>query len=373
MKDRPEPTAFATQRDPSEDRPAPGATILAAVLAVPVHAVSFLLVCAGAYALIATWFHPGATLIAFFCFLLALELRPRLGRVPGDVLSRDRFPDLYALADQISNGLGVRPIDGLELSPWFEASTHRAGVRRKAYVTLGVPLITILEPQERVCVMAHEVAHLAEHDPRRAAILGTALDTLETWGFFLRAFPSYGVALSPDIATQDALQSAFWGIVRFIPALVVRSYHRLLLRLVLRQSREAEYRADQRAAELGGSRWSASALRKSGLGEEFQRAAMGAALEGDPSSFFDSFRTRVASLVMSDALPETDASTSIESTHPPTALRIARLERTQRDPRISLSASRSKLIDDSIRSSEQGLAVVVIDAYRDRLYEGRQG
>ena len=372
MKEQPKPSASATHDDPSAAQSGRGPTVLATALAVPVHALSILVACAGAYALIATWFHPGATLIALLCFLIAWELRPRLGRGPNDVLPRVRFHDLYALVDQISRELGVRPVDGLVLSPWFEASTHRAGIRRQAFVTLGVPLVTILEPQERVSLIAHEVAHLANGDPRRAAILGTALDTLETWGFILQAFPTDDVVM-PDAAAQAAFESAFWGIVRFVPALIVRSYHRLLLGLVLRQSRQAEYRADRLAAEMGGSRSSASALRMSGLEEEFRRAAMGAALEGDPASFFDDFRTRVTSLVMSGTLPEPDAATNIDSTHPSTALRISRLERSHRDPRVSLSTSRSEAIDRSIKPSEERLAVQVIDAYRDRLYHRGQG
>jgi Zn-dependent protease with chaperone function len=359
VTDRSEPAASTPRGPPVEDPSSANRRGLATALALPVHVISLAVAFAGVYALAATWYHVGATLVALLCFLLAWELRPRLGRRPKDVAPRARLAGLYGLVDQISDALGTRRIDGITLSPWFEASTDRAGIHRRAYISLGVPLVTILEPQELVCLIAHEVAHLANRDPRRTLILGTALDTLDTWDTILQSFES-----------SEPFADWLWGIVRFVPWHLVDAHRRLLLWLALQDSRRAELLADQLGSEIGGSRGSASVLRKAMLDEEFRRAGMGAALEGDPVSFFDDFRRRAASLVSTGALPEPDASTSVDSTHPPTALRISKLEQTLMDPRVSLSLSRSEEINRSIRPFEEPLAADVIDSFRDRHRRG---
>jgi Zn-dependent protease with chaperone function len=330
------------------------ARVLATILAVPVHLLSLAILILGIVVLV-KGVQPGASLVAILLLGLAWEARPRLGRPPTEVVPREQLEELYRLTDEVSNALGTDRVAGLVLSPWFKAWTERSGIRRRAFVGIGLPLFAILDPQERVAVIAHEIAHLANRDPRRTTVLGSALRTLDTWDDVLGS-------------SDGGLVGLLWWMLSIVPALLVIVYRQLLLGLVLRESRRSELLADRLGAELGGSRSSASALKKLGLAEELHHAGMGAALDGDPTTFFDSFRARVSPIIAAGTVPEPDPGERVDTTHPSTAVRIALLEQDQRDPALVLSASRSGAIDRSLRPFEERLAVDLIDSYRDLLH-----
>ena len=46
---------------------------------------------------------------------------------------------------------------------------------------LGVPLLTILDGQEVVALVGHELAHQVNGDATRGLVVGTALETLRRW------------------------------------------------------------------------------------------------------------------------------------------------------------------------------------------------
>ncbi|EFK94930.1 peptidase, partial [sediment metagenome] len=137
----------------------------------------------------------------------------------------------------------------------------------KAYVELGAPLMAILQPSERLAVLAHELSHGANGDPLRSMYLQGAVNTLASWGTSARP-PGIGtlgdgMPFGPIIsllgipidllmlAVSEALFAAARG----------------LLLLVMRQSQRAEYKADLLAASVAGSKEMMTALEKTYLGD----------------------------------------------------------------------------------------------------------
>src|SRR5262249_35252125 len=116
--------------------------------------------------------------------LLAWGLRPRFPKRPKNVLPRDAAPATYEFVSMVGAHLGAGIVDGIVVTPWFNAGLGRVGWRRKTILYLGLPLTRVLEPDEFVALLGHEIGHRVNGDPTRGAVVGTALVTLRSWYVF---------------------------------------------------------------------------------------------------------------------------------------------------------------------------------------------
>src|SRR5690349_6474560 len=94
---------------------------------------------------------PGRILI-----LLAVEMRPRFGRLPkyATVLTRDEAPALYALVDRVAEAAGAPVPHVICLDEdRFNASSGAYGLRRRRVLRLGLPLWQVLAPEQRVALL----------------------------------------------------------------------------------------------------------------------------------------------------------------------------------------------------------------------------
>ncbi|MEY9847351.1 M48 family metallopeptidase [Streptacidiphilus sp. MAP5-3] len=234
----------------------------AAVLALPVHLVTFALLALGCWLLtFGTWI---ADAFGVAVVLIAVFLRPRLGRFSRVLKSaptpgRERAPELWALADSVADRLGTRRADAILLNASFNASYRRAGLRRRVVLTIGVPLWYSLEPQERVALLAHEFGHGANGDATSGFWLGTALVSLAQWYEMLLP----GRRLSGGRSAGGGLAvagEALAQVVMFAVRGLVVLWFRLLERFTLADSRRAEYLADGFAVRLAGADGAAGLL-----------------------------------------------------------------------------------------------------------------
>jgi Zn-dependent protease with chaperone function len=213
--------------------------------------------------IVSTWLAPGMVIICTVILLVGFEVRPRIPNVPKDVLNRLRFPRLFGLTDQVSAEMGTRPVAGILITPRFTAGVARTGLLRRPYLEIGLPLFMILDPQERVALLSHEMGHLVNGDPGRSLIIATALESLVTWAYLLvpgrgapRARPASTFMLSGAIAQRFAemaskIMMVFAGAVAW-----------MMVHLSWRDSQRAEYLADHLAAEVAGSAGTTQMLRK---------------------------------------------------------------------------------------------------------------
>jgi heat shock protein HtpX len=137
---------------------------------------------------------------------------------------------------------------------------------------LGLPLVTILDRQEFVALVAHELAHTVNGDPNRAVFLHSAMDVLAGWYHFL------------DRGLFDLRMGGLVYLAQYPLKLVSVIPYMLgfaMIHLLWHDSQRAEYRADRLAAEVSSTDAFTSMLRKLGCDEPYHAIARDAALRWD--------------------------------------------------------------------------------------------
>ncbi|MBF9028987.1 M48 family metalloprotease [Rhodobacterales bacterium HKCCE3408] len=229
-------------------RPETGALIMAiAILAVPVLTVLIGLgiIWITDFAIFAVFI--GLLFIAFGLYLLPWPRRP----FDGIEIGPAEAPEIFAALDTVTDGLGAPPIDAIVVTDDFNAAIARHLGR--TILMIGALLWQAASPAERHALVAHEVAHLVNGDPRRRGLPGAALTVLDRWlgvlGVSKRVKQGYYATLND----YDRIgYSAITEIMLMPIQLVVELLDLLLLRLVFIGAHRSEYLADSLAAAVAG-------------------------------------------------------------------------------------------------------------------------
>src|SRR5205823_3116489 len=117
------------------------------------------------------------------------------------------LPALAALIERVRAAEDAPVLDGVVIGGMFNASVSQVGWRRRRYITVGLPLMTVLDPQERVALLAHEIGHLVNGDPARGGVTGSALATLREWYILIRPswYRARGETAIPEAIAASAL------------------------------------------------------------------------------------------------------------------------------------------------------------------------
>jgi heat shock protein HtpX len=193
------------------------------------------------------WFWPiagGLVLIG-----LAACFRPRLGRlkpllVRGYLVERKNAPTLHRMIDRLAADLGAPRPDVVIFDFGFNAGVRRVGPRQTRVLTLGVPLLLALTPQQVVALVGHELGHLKYEDNRRSLLLQPAAT------FFGRLAH---VAWPPSLAGVPFtfVSQVMWPIgIAYLP---LASAHVAIRSAMAAQDRAIELRADLMAAQAAGT------------------------------------------------------------------------------------------------------------------------
>jgi Zn-dependent protease with chaperone function len=300
--------------------------------------------------------------------LIAVALRPRLGRLPrhAPILRRADAPGLYALLDRIAAEVGTRPVDVVVLTSQVNASVREYGLRRHRLLSLGLPLWKVLTPQQRVAVLGHEFGHYANGDTRQTLVVGTALHTLDSWCHFLR--PTSGRGRGPV--------ASFANLAIRVPWLAVRGLLWVLGRCTLRASQRAEYRADALAARVGSSQAAAgifdALLLGSSMRQQLRRQVILARTKNhgaDPDAIAAGLWDGVAAHAL--GVPESERERlrrvgalrghSTDDTHPPTHLRRALIaQRPQLPAAVVLTDAGAAAVSAELDTLAKRLAVATL-------------
>jgi Zn-dependent protease with chaperone function len=182
-------------------------------------------------------------LAAAIVLFLAWVMRPNL-RIEGREVSAQEAPELYRQLEGLQRKLGVTRQMRVLIDDQFNASAAEGrgvlGVLGTRFaLTLGIPLLTTLDRQQVLAVVAHELGHFS----RRHGRLGH-------WLYRARAgwldFARYVDARSSALDRFGA-----WYAQIFVPSFSVRCFV---------HSRQCEYEADRDAAWAVGSKNFAGAL-----------------------------------------------------------------------------------------------------------------
>ena len=252
-------------------------------------------------------------------------IRPRLGELPLSTLSPEAFPGWYDAAAQVAEALGARAPRVIAFTAEFNASFTTVGWRGTPVLRLGVPLLTILDDQEIVALLAHEMAHEVNGDAARGVVVGSALHTLMRW--YDACTPGRVDLYSGNGSlTFSAMAAYFIGAVL---AALIRVHILVLRRLLYANAQRAEYFADYLAAQVAGTPAVLSLMDKSHLQGLYRNAVQVATRKEDRDLFailkhlVQAMPEREWDRIHRIALLDTE---DADSTHPSTAHRIAVLE-----------------------------------------------
>lgn len=346
------------------------ARVLSCAIAVGVLALDAALVLGGVAAIVAEFPNLVTSLIGATMISVGIVLRPRVPRLPGDggvVLDRERAPTLHALVDEIAAAAGVAAPHGIVVNADWNASWAIVGLRRRRWLTLGLPLWASLEPQQRVALIAHEAGHERAGGQARSLVVWTAVNALDHLSAVLRP-PDAGETAVGGLGV-DALARSVAAVV----ALPVDGVLWLQARLLLRELQRDEYLADGHAAAVAGSPAVIALHERSLLSFTFGHAVQRAALADE--DVFALLREALA------AVPDRERErrrrlarleqTRLTDTHPPMAMRIALLEERAPDAAtVTLGAWTSQRIDAELEPLHARLARELLDSYRGSLYSG---
>jgi Zn-dependent protease with chaperone function len=348
------------------------AVVAGTTIAVLVHAVTLAFAAGGVFLIVWRW--PNALLIGAGAILLLIAwlLRPRLGRAPAETVTRKDCPALFRLVDAAAGALDAPHVDAIALGGGLEAAIAEVGWRRKRVLFLGVPLLEALDGQERIAVLAHELAHAGSGDPRTNFAVVSALQSLDRWYNWLRPIgvPSTlrgvggiaGIIVVLLNLLGLALSSIAW-VIGFA-----------LAQLFWRNSQRAEYRADALSATVSGTRAVVSALDKGpGLPGALERATALVGHKREYGRLFDEFR-RYAHNV-----PERECErlrriyarfgTRLDPLHPPHDYRLQALRANPvLQAKVVWSSGEDEQLARELAPAQLKAAEALVAQYRSRVY-----
>ena len=310
-----------------------------------------------------------AILVGAILLLAAFASRPRRNVIPDDGrVSRDEAPALWGVFDRIADALGTRPPDVLIVDGGWNAAVGVAGLPRRRFAIVGLPLFAALSPEERVAVVGHEVGHWVNGDPARSGIVWYAIGVLVAWS----------TVLDPEeLAPSD---EGIVGILAIPLTLTMRALSWLLLYgasglllLVFRDQQRGEYYADRLAAQLAGRDAAIRALETLGNDKPYTIGVQGLGIASEGRDLISSLRAAIAATPPREhqrlRRAEKLEGSRLDSTHPPTAFRMEMLRAGEpHPPQLVLQATVSEALDAELAGLAPRIQANLADEARARLY-----
>jgi heat shock protein HtpX len=327
--------------------------VIAFGIAASVHLLSLGLLILG-IVLIATGIsHVALMLLGAGICVFAWFMRPKPGRLPSqDVASGKDFPSLYAFVNEVAQELSGAPINNIVVNEDFNAAYGVVGWRRIPVLWIGLPLWIALRPQERVALLAHEVAHGVNGDGTRSFIAGSALSALDEWIRFLRGPLQHAATWSEFLG----------GYVVWVLSIPFASLQRLLAHLFWLDKQRSEYFADYLASTISGTHAAVSLLQRSECSEHLDDVLLRNvySISQSGAHILELFRERVASLPDREWQRLARAShregARLDASHPPTAYRSTFLRAHMVDkPKLVATQSVMRAIDAELATLRETL------------------
>ncbi|HYP40142.1 MAG TPA: M48 family metallopeptidase [Chloroflexia bacterium] len=342
--------------------------VLAFLLAASVHFLTFSIALIGVLLLIVGWQQNACLfIIALPLLLLAWFLRPQVGKFKDTSLPPAQFPTLYKLMSDISSALNTSNVSAIVVNEPFNAAFDQVGWRWRKVVYIGLPLLDALEPQERVALLSHEVAHGVNGDPTRGFFVGTALNSLIQW---------YGIVHPGaiwDTDNDESILAVPGNLMRAAFAAVVWSWYMALVHLVWRDMQRAEYLADYLASAVSGTDAMISLLHKLEFADTFDVTVQNVALSRKDRNVFKEARQRLLEIpheqLERSMAAAQDKQSRLNVTHPPSVNRVRFLRAHHvSEARVALSTADSDRIDQELAGLKDEIQEKLLDAYHDSLY-----
>jgi heat shock protein HtpX len=215
-------------------------------------------------------------------------------------------PEIYRMVQRLVQKANI-PMPKVYIIPDDSPNAFATGRSpAKGAVAMTEGILRILSPDELEGVIAHELGHIAHRDTLIMTVSATIAGALSSLGNMAMWGAMFGGGRSHD--DEDGPHPA-----AMLVSAIVAPFAAMLIQMAISRSRE--FLADEAAAQYSGKPWAlASALRK--IEAWSHRIPMES---GSPAT---------AHMYISN--PFSGGMANLFSTHPPTADRVARLERMGR-------------------------------------------
>ncbi|RKP51684.1 hypothetical protein D7Z26_18120 [Cohnella endophytica] len=341
--------------------------ILAICAASIVHLISLGLFAFGCFLIIR---HPSSVVMliyAAFFLTLAWVTRPRMNKLPSKPLSREQYPVTYQIFDEITSVLHSDKIDYILINSDYNAFYTEVGLKQRKAISLGLPLLSILDKQETVALVSHEIAHGINGDINRHSFLSTAIHTLATWHALIKPERYFNTR---DHSIVIAIGMFFANLLLGTLALLMYVILFAICHLNWRDSQRAEYMADACAAEVAGSEAKLSLLKKLYSGNKtFEFSVLKVINNKTLGPLLQEFRRRFKSIPdreieRLDRL-RTLTDSRLDATHPVTAHRIAFIRSLDAgQPLYQLSEEKYEQFINELSSLSTKIETEIMDNYK---------
>src|SRR5260221_6279844 len=297
------------------------------------------------YFIVASHFAICLSLIGIVLLLVIWVMRPRFGKYPEKYFTRADIPSLYAVTDDIAREFKIRPVNGITFNDDFNATYSRVGLPRKTLLVMGVPLWNVLDSQERIALLAHELAHGANGDAKRRFFVQTVYDSLITWVKILYPPRPRNLFDFPSaILLLWLSRFALWNA-------------RLLQYLLSWESRRAEYLADYLASTIAGTLATRSLLGKLYFGKtlhNIRSSPLRSYVKFDSSAFYEQVKNTPLEELERINEPDSEEIARLDLSHPPLGYRMQFLSaKFIAQPKLQISEELSNKMSDEMNTALQ--------------------
>jgi Zn-dependent protease with chaperone function len=339
--------------------------LLAVCMASLVHLVSLTILAFGCFEFIRNMTSPFMVCLGIMCVLLAWLTRPRINKLKDKPISREQFPTLYKVVDEIASSLQIKKAHDLVITSDYNAFYTEVGISRRKVIGLGLPLLSVLNKQETVAIISHEMAHGINGDLRRGIFVGSAIRTLVTWHQILRPEKFFDINSSFFFAICMYIANIFMWLISHVVSLLLF----VICHLNWRDSQRAEFMADSCAAEIAGNEAQVSALKMLHNQRLFEYTVLKTINNKSVGSLFEAFQQNVLEM------PEREierinrvsrlTDSRLDATHPPTANRIDYIQSLDnRQIRYQLSDQQYERLANELSTLKTQIELKIIDRYK---------
>ncbi|MDQ0878742.1 Zn-dependent protease with chaperone function [Paenibacillus sp. V4I3] len=334
-----------------------------------VHLLSLSLCLSGVYLLIAEFPYILLMIIGVFLIFLAWLTRPKGYTLDTEPLSRERFPVSYQIVDEIASTFGAGKVHGIIINGDFNAAFAQVGLKRKKIIQFGLPLIAILEKQELVALISHELAHGINGDLNRGFFIGSAINTLSTWYQIIkpnRLFEPNGFSFVIAICMIPV------NVFLLLVSKLIFVFLYLICHLNWLDAQRAEYLADSYATKISGKDAKLSLLNKMHLHFLFDFCILKTINNRNSNPLFEEFKNQAAHIpekelerinrinLMSDS--------RLDVTHPPTANRISYINSLEyNNPKYQMTDELYNQFINELSSLKSSIEVKILDDYKSNV------
>ncbi|PIQ28045.1 hypothetical protein COW36_06900 [bacterium (Candidatus Blackallbacteria) CG17_big_fil_post_rev_8_21_14_2_50_48_46] len=296
------------------------------------------------------------------------------------VLDANTLPAFFSLLKLCANVLNTPQPDGVIFTPEFNASV--TVYQKKRYLSIGLPLWNVLNSEEKLALLGHEIGHLAHNDPMQQRLPEFAMNVLFQTGDALCPH-SLAPHYEGKLFYEDRIALNFTEILlipfNWLLALIAHGFWglgHLLLRWLWADSQRAEYRTDLNSLRLASLRACLTGFEKFSLEPEIYAVARQRIRKKqteNPGSLFEETLTHWQKMPFSEherrrRILEKEKH-RVDSTHPTTALRMEMLKfQAEYIQRHDLPEINWKAIENELEPHLAQQALALLEAERSALY-----